>query len=84
LGIAPQKPIAVRRLSPRFERHRLKTSDGVNAQNILAGKCAEYSSTNETTGSNAFRYLPLRQKRTRLEPSHDPGYRFAHPGYGSI
>jgi len=36
----------------------LKTSDGVNAQNILAGKCAEYSSTNETTGSSAFRYLP--------------------------
>ena len=51
----------------------MKTPDGVNAQNILTGKCAEYSSTNEATGSNAFRYCRLRQKRTRLEPSHDPG-----------
>jgi hypothetical protein len=58
LVIAPQKRIAVRRLSPRFEKQCLKAPDGVNAQKILACKCAEYSPTNEAIGSNAFRYLP--------------------------
>jgi hypothetical protein len=32
--------------------------DSVNARNIFACKCAEYSSTNEAIGSNTFRYLP--------------------------
>jgi len=36
----------------------LENSDGVNAREIFASKCAEYSPTNETIGSNVFRYLP--------------------------
>lgn len=35
--------------------------DSVNARNIVAGNCAEYSSTNEAIGSNAFRYCRLRE-----------------------
>jgi hypothetical protein len=29
----------------------LENSDGVNAREILASKCAEYSTTNETIGA---------------------------------
>jgi len=42
-------------------KNRARNPDGVNAREIFTSKCAEYSSTNETIGSNVFRYCRLRQ-----------------------
>jgi len=54
----------------------------VNAREIFTSKCAEYSPTNETIGATLSLFARLWQKQTRLERPRDPGYAFAHPGYG--